>query len=400
MNVPLALARPHRWRLTDDLRQVLRTWGWRHAAAAVGIGALTLFALGFPFNFVEGPQPVAISLTYNVLQFGFPLVLAVRLADRAVDAGRAALPAYGLAVLAVTLLGTFPIARALWPVLGVADGWGLGNDVWLLMNTQLWHGLGVAVYAGWRRRQRLQQRGIEAERRAARRQRELASARLLALQARVEPAVLFDALRRLQALQTPGQDQHEAADALLNDLIALLRLMRARDGALASTLARERDLVQALGRVTDNAALLPPHLVWTLPDAAEDLSVAPLWLSELLRAWAVAAREAGLPAALEVRLDDAATEADRDGRTTPRMTTRTIGLTVRRIAPESARGDAAPAARALAATLDDEAWRQRLQAVHGPEARLERGDAAPVLWRAQWPLRLPAEGLSPGGVAP
>lgn len=377
-----ALAPSPRWRLSDALLQALRTWRWVHSATAILLGALTLFAMGFPFNFVDGPQPIAVSLAYNVLQFGFPMVLAVRMADAAVDAGRPALPAYGLAVLGVALLGTFPISRALWPVLGVADGWSLGNDVWLMLNAMLWHGLGVSVYAGWRRRQRLQLRFIEAERRAAARQRELASARLLALQARVEPAVLFDALQRLQRLQAPGREQPEAADALLQDLITLLRLMRARDGAMASTVARERDLVQAFGCVTDTPALLPPRLAWTLPETAGDEAVAPMWLTELLRAWAAAAHEAGLNGALQVHLTEVAPASwAAEGA----AETGALRLSIRVATGDGAAARPWAAARGVAATLDLSGWRERLQAVHGASAQLERGETAPELWWAQWP---------------
>lgn len=395
MSAAALLTPPPRWRLSAALRQVLRTWRWAHTATAVLLGALTLFAMGFPFNFVDGPQPIAVSLTYNVLQFGFPMVLAVRTADAAVAAGRGAGWAYGLAVLAVSLLGTFPIARALWPVLGVAEGWGLGNDVWLLLNVMLWHGLGVAVYAGWRRRQRLQLRFIEAERRAASRRRELASARLLALQARVEPTVLFDALQRLQQLQAPGRESPEAADALLQHLISLLRLMHARDGALASTVARERDLVQAFARVSEVPALLPPRLVWSLPDALGDAAVAPLWLTDLLRAWAVAAHDARLSADLQVALMEEAPAAPGAG---------SSGSGVLRLSIRLAGDDAAPArrwaaAQAVAATLDRSGWHERLQAVHGPEARLELGEVAPELWWARWPRR-PLRDRPPTGASP
>ena len=395
VGVPSVFIQPPRWRMAPALLQVLRTWGWAHTATAILLGALTLFAMGFPFNVVDGPQPIAVSLTYNVLQFGFPMVLAVRTADEAVAAGRTAGLSYGLAVLAVSLLGTFPIARALWPVLGVAEGWSLGNDVWLVLNVMLWHGLGVAVYAGWRRRQRLQLRIIEAERSAAARRRELASARLLALQARVEPTVLFDALQRLQRLQAPGAEQPEAADALLQDLIALLRLMHARDGTMASTVARERDLVQAFGRVTDTPLLLPPRLVWTLPDPAGDEAVAPLWLTDLLRAWAAAASEARLQVDLQVDLNEL----------TPRGPSSTatdacvLGLSIRLAGDVAAASRPWTAAHAVAATLELSGWRERVQAVHGPEARLELAQAAPELWRARWPRR-PLQGHeSMGGSA-
>lgn len=368
------------------LRDALASWRWHHTVAALLIGALTLFALGFPFNFVEGPQPVWVSLTYNVLQFGFPLVLAVRLADRAVEAGHRPWRAYGAAVVAVTLLGTFALARALWPLLGVAEGWGLGNDVWLLLNTQLWHGLGVAVYAGWRRRQRLEQRWIEAERVAAERQRALASARLLALQARVEPRLLFDTLKRLQRLQAPGQDP-QAADALLQDLIALLRLLLSREGAPGSTLARERDLVQAFGQVSQVPGLLPPRLAWDLGPGTASAAVAPLWLTELLRQFA---------AICPAGPDPSGTGAADAGSAGPALT-----LTARLSDP----GDGDPADRMVllgvawsgaplhdevrrsAAAIDLDPLRERLQAVHGPQATLDRGDAGPVLWTARWPAR-------------
>ncbi len=362
-----AVARPTTgaWPLLAWTIELLRAWRWQHTGIACAIGALTLVAMGFPLN----PSPereLFVPLAYNILQFGFPMVLLVQLADRAADQGAKRWLAYGSAVLAVTLVGVWPIARLLWPVLGKVPDWSFANDVWLALNTQLWHALGVAVYAAWRGDRLASARAAAAERAQAEAQRQVAAARLLSLQAQVEPELLFDALTRLLALQARGE--HDArvlaqADALLEDLITLLRLLLSRADAQASTLARERALVQAFGQVLDEPALLAPRLQWLVDEESAAAHVAPMWLPALLREHAAAG------AAGAAWIASARREGDRV-----------------RLVILSTAGDLTLQQRA-AALVDRERIAAALRDVHGEGVRVERGSEADLLWVVEWPYR-------------
>lgn len=361
-----ALTAP-RYALLTWCGEAIRRWGWRETGLAAAVGFLTLVAMGFPLNPSPGQRKLFEPLAYNILQFGLPMVLFVQVANRAVDAGARPWLAYGGTVLLVSVVGVWPIARLLWPILGKEDYWSTGNDFWLAFNTQLWHALGIAVYASWRRERQVRARAIAAERQQAERARELASARLLALQAQVEPKVLFDALTELQRLL--AADTAERAERLLEDLIALLRLLLTRADARASTLRREQALVQAFGRVLGEAALMPPRLQWRTDNDSIDAQVAPLWLPTLLRgmvqaappqaAWIVSAKREGE----RVRLLLLAEEGD------------------------------LVAQRSACAAIDLAAIAARLREVHGPEVLVQRaGDEAlaldeTILWRIEWPYR-------------
>lgn len=284
----------------------LRGWNRWTSLAAVLVGAVTLVAMGTPLAPSFGERKYIVPLLYNVLQFGFPLVFAVRLADRAVDGGARSLWAYALAVAVVGAAGTWPIARLLWPLLGKEAYWDIGNDLWLLFNALLYHGLGVAAYALWRAERLLRERLQQSERERAAQQRQLTASRLLALQARVEPQLLFDALARVdQALQDDiaagPDDPADRADRRLADLIDLLRAMQPLSNARASTLGRELDLVRAHARVSGEVGLQAGWLAFDVAPEAESAPLAPLVLLPLLRRlaalptwkWSVQARRIG-----------------------------------------------------------------------------------------------------------
>jgi LytS/YehU family sensor histidine kinase len=162
------------------------------------------------------------------------------------------------------------------------------------------------------------------------------SARLLALQARVEPQFLFDVLHRVRDLI--GQSTL-AAERLLGDLIALLREMQPATGATASSVEREYGIVHAYARASEAAALQEPRLQLHADDAARKARLAPLVLLPALRCLVGDAPDAGWQVAARAI----------DGR---------LQVVV---APT---GNVAAAATALAC-LDIAPLRQRLAAVHG-----------------------------------
>jgi hypothetical protein len=282
-----------------ELRAVLSQWRWFNTGLAVLVGAATLVAMGTPLAQPMGEREYLVPLVYNILQFGFPLVFAVLWADRAVDRHAAPWKAYGIAVLAVAVIGTWPIARALWPLLGKAPYWELNNDLWLLGNALLFHSLGVAAYAQWRGLRRAQERLQRDAQAQAVQQQQLVTAQLLALQARVDPQLLFDSLRLVDAAL--AEQQTDRADQKLADLIDLLRALQPSIQAQTSTLAREVALVHAYARVSGEPGLAPPWLRVEVPEPVGAMPWAPMVLLPLLRqlaaepAWQWRVQAQGLP---------------------------------------------------------------------------------------------------------
>lgn len=257
----------------------LAGWRWRHSGVAVLVGTLTLFNMGtLLLNLGSFNLPRA--WVYNVVQFGFVGVFMLRVADRAAGAGRSRPLAYGLAVLGTIVSGVWVVGPMLYPLIGGEPGWGLQQDVMLALNLVPSLVLGTWAYAHWRQghdaRGRLQARHLAR----ARAQQELQASRLLALQARVEPQFLFETLAQVR----DGIDADpEAADALLTDLIALLRAMQPAAGATASSVLRELALVEAYGRVAGAGALQPPRLALHADALAQTARLAPLLVLPALR---------------------------------------------------------------------------------------------------------------------
>lgn len=325
--------------------EVLRSWRAKHFVHALMIGLGIEVATGMPLRYWAGWETFFNTWLYHSLQFGLPLVFAVRWADRAVDRGARAWLAYSLAVLLTALAGVWPIARLLWPVLGRADWWTLSDDLWLALNVSLVLGLGVGTYAYWRGLRQVGERlaGMLDARDLARR--ELALTQLRTLQARVDPVLLFDALQRIQSL-LPAQV--ELADARLQSLIVLLRSLLPRvgggAGSLAGRLGEELMLVERYASAAGLDALAAPRLLVRLGPGAEDARVAPMLLLPLLRRlggsadahWLLEAQVLGDRLQIDLSGDEAGGRALR-------------GLS--------------------GAWLDE--LRQRLHAVHGPDARLD-----------------------------
>lgn len=343
--------------LLAALRVGLHRWRWRDTALGAMLGALCLLYMGGPLEPQASPSIWRVPLLYNVLQFGMPIVLAVRVADAAIDSGARAWLAYASAVGAVVVLGVWVIGPLLTPVLGGEPGWSLGDDIWLAAGIAVLLGLGVTGYGHWRLGERTRDQAQQAERQLAEQAQRLQSARLLALQAQVEPQLLFDALGRVAArLHT----QPAGAEQLLSDTITLLRSLLPSTHSAASNVARELALVRAHARVTDQSALQPPLLQLAVAADTHHAELAPNVLPALLRE--LAARHSGW------RL-----QAIRQG-----------GQLQMQLQALNAGQPADDVACALDA-VDLAACTQRLQAVHGPQARVRR--PSPTLLQIELPYR-------------
>jgi hypothetical protein len=216
----------------------------------------------------------------------------------------------------------------------------------------------------------------------------------MTLQAQVEPQLLFDTLRDIRG----NVDADPAgAEALLSDLVDLLRALlpqrpertghtqtaAARAALGLTSVQREIRVVQAYGRVRRQAGLLPPALTWQVAPEVAQVPVAPGLLLDALRSVLQAQRSPRrwlVCVAVDTREAGAL-----------------WGLAELRCAPAVAadEGTPAPPQPLPPQVLND--LEARLQAVHGPQARVSAplaADGSPaagalahgVVLTLQWPL--------------
>jgi Histidine kinase len=281
-----------RWRLGAWAARAWRRMGWRHVLLALLISIVRIASnpLGGIF-FPPAPlvDPVLGFLDGSWAVDNIPLIYAVLIADEAFDDGVPPLRAYGLAVIAMVafipitsrLYGLFlESQRSAEPGLITGIDEGVPQLVWWMLVTVYECGFGLWIYAYWRVTQRAMRRAQAAETERVRSEQRVQTARLLALQSRVEPQLLFDALRRVGDLH---DREPQAADALLAELIALLRSMQPNARTDTSTVEREFALVEAWLCVSRSAgrACARTRLQMT-PDSAT-VGIAPMLLLPLLR---------------------------------------------------------------------------------------------------------------------
>ncbi len=345
---------PHRapsvWAL---LVEAVRAFGWRQAALAVAAGSITLYGMGAVFSF--GPNVnLPRAWVYNVLQFGLPLVLGLTMACKAVEDGRAASVWFGGVVLVTGFSGVWVVGKALSPLLGGEAFWAPESDVYLVFSVFPTLALLALAVFHWHSAHLARQRWGEVQLQAANDQRTTHARRLLSLQARVEPAFLFSTLGRVRQKIQVGSERATAhpnfeAEALLSDLIALLRAMQPHTDAAVSTLGREVEIAQRFARVDD--ALDWQGLSWQVPPETLAAEIAPSFLLPLLREWL-----GTLPAGASAQV--AAAWQEHSGLR--------LELTC-----------AAPHERASASALAQ--WLAPLEAVHGGAASIEQNERGLVV---------------------
>jgi hypothetical protein len=302
-----------RWRLGVWAARAWRRLSWRHVPLALVITFArdSIHPLGgifFPPTEVPGWDPVGHLLTGSWVLNGLSIVYGVLVADEAFDDGVPPLRAYGSLLVALVVFG--PALDRLFFVLLSLTGQvpsfagedeGAVQLVWWSLVLFYECGFGLSIYAYWRITQRAMRQAQAAETERVRNEQRLHTARLLALQSRVEPQVLFDTLGRVDALH---HDEPEAADALLADLIALLRSLQPCAVADNSTVEREFALVEAWLRVNRSTGREAARIHLHLAPDARPVSVAPMLVLPLLRAvlalprategeWLLSARTAG-----------------------------------------------------------------------------------------------------------
>lgn len=272
------------------VRHVLRSLSWRDLATAALI-ILLMMALA-PGGYIvvvlnQGVNPILDPSKHylpiwleGTLAFGLPLVLAVRVANFAVDAGQPAWRSYAFALLAA---GAWEYCFHTVPIPGFpAQQFDTLGLAFMSTRTLLYGSTGLVIYAHWRAARHSARLVRKTELRSALDAQRLQTARLLALQARVDPQTLFDTLRRVGTLHTNGEVAR--SDALLADLIALLRAVLPQGTTMTSDVEREFEVVDAwlriAGGLSDSASVVRLRVAETALHAP----VAPMLVLPLLRA--------------------------------------------------------------------------------------------------------------------
>ncbi|MEO8508617.1 MAG: histidine kinase, partial [Betaproteobacteria bacterium] len=210
--------------------------------------------------------------------FLFTLVAAV---DASEIEGRARTLAYAVATVAAAAI-SLGIVQFLFVWLGVwsSPPWSMPVTFWANFGKSLVEcGLAVVLYRLWQRdRARASTlRGIRFERADVLRR--TTESQLQAMQARIDPAFLFDTMTAIERTY-----EHDAAtgDRLLDDLITYLRAALPEMLNTTSTLGRETDLARAyldIGRVRYGVDLSFEIVV---PEALRDARFPPMILLPLV----------------------------------------------------------------------------------------------------------------------
>jgi hypothetical protein len=304
-----AIEAPTAKRFAVLTRAALRGIGWRHVRAAMLLG-LAVEAV----HFAVYVQEIRIGLqTMPLLHLLEPLIgsqiralclmVAIVIADRAVDEGAPRRRAYVLAAVVGCLAGfvaSEPFHWA-WRTFVLPDPWperwwwangATANIFHPLGNLTAWLPVGCAVvflYAHRRAARRTIQILHAAELDRIDRSKLAFESRLKAMQARVEPQFLFNTLAQVERLY---QIDPALASVMLDDLIAYLRAAMPKMRDTSSTVAQEIELARAylaivrirLGNRLDvsidvpahhAAARLPPMMLLPLVDHAVVHGLAP-----------------------------------------------------------------------------------------------------------------------------
>jgi len=327
--------------------------GWRQIALAALLSVLA--AVFSPAGLILMFEGSRLSLQFANLLSGrwvctmLPLVFAAMVADEAYRDGVQPVVAYGTALM----FGW--VAGALLDLLG-ANTLGLwAFNMWRVKNLLAQGSLCIAIYAYWRTTQHALERIQTSEADRMRDRQQLLAARLMALQARVEPQFLFDALSRIGELHE--RDPH-AADAMLADVIALLRAMLPLGNARTSTVAREFALAEAWLRVQRHLGR-PLEVEMAASPLAAGSGIGALLLLPLLQELHALPRSSTLAWRLSAELMPSTPEADGRAVRTPRLCVR---LAPNVTLPATA-GEAAP-------TPGIERIRERIAELYGNAATL------------------------------
>jgi histidine kinase len=247
-SLALDAVRAIRWpqiRVTMLLGFALAAWTW-----TVYIRWLAYVAPTVPLG------PILLGDLIRLETKAMCLLVAIVIADRAVDAGARRRRSYVLAALAGCVVGELfatPFGWA-WDAYVMSGTWPAGTN-WLQGTAKLFYGpiksgthwllIGGAVvflYANRRAARKTAQLLHSAELDRIHRSRRALESRLQAMQARVEPQFLFNTLDQVESLY---ELDARLAARMLEDLIAYLRAAMPLMRDTSSTVAQEIELARA-----------------------------------------------------------------------------------------------------------------------------------------------------------
>lgn len=271
----------------------VRAWrrlSWRHVLLALVIELVrsAIHPLGgvlFPPAELPGWDRIEPFVAGSWLVTNLLIIYCVLLADEAFDDGVSPLRAYG--AVAGVLVVLLPILDRVYYSMVLGQDHSTGRDegaaqiLWWSLVVLYESGFGLSIYAYWRVTQRARRQVQAAETERVRNEQRVQTAKLLALQSRVDPQLLFDALRRVGELHARDTG---AADALLADMIALLRSMQPSAGVDTSTIEREFGLVQAWLRVMGSAGHKEMRVQFHVARGTMQAGIAPMLVLPLIRA--------------------------------------------------------------------------------------------------------------------
>jgi Histidine kinase len=266
------------------LRWTLRAWshfGWRDVTLAYALSFISqLIGPAGSYFFYPGPTNPANSMVDGVLSGHYlsmflPMMFFARVADAAVEDHRSTLLSYVAAWLAGAILG--PLLNQLISI--VLDRHRSTPSFWML-TLLLQGGAGMWAYAYWRITQRAHRFVLAAEAERVRIDQQVHAARLLGLQARVDPDLLFDTLT---CIGSTHERDEKTADRMLEELIFLLRSMLPGRSLTFSTVEREARLAEAWLRVAAHTSSRIPLLTQQVPPDAGDEPIPAMVIVPLLQ---------------------------------------------------------------------------------------------------------------------
>jgi hypothetical protein len=291
----------------------------RFTARSIGIGVLVSVALALvgDFALIGRPEPVATIFRPDpVLSFmtgHLSIFVAVLIADEAVARGAQRWTSYALAIVAGAAIG----AVAQWHLrfaVGMPVVWVKGPGLlWLTQPAGFFFmfvmvgALAVGVYVNQRTALAAIRRMHAAEQARAAARRRTIESRLQAMQARVEPAFLFDTLARVRDLYEVDAGR---AGTMLDDLITYLRAALPHLRESTSTLGREVELVRAFVDIVRAGLDRSLQSRIDVADTARDVPLPAMLLLPLVQhglqrsaSLCLDARRAGATLRLEVEVD-------------------------------------------------------------------------------------------------
>jgi hypothetical protein len=289
------------------LLEALRGLRSRHLAAALVVALLLALLGGFHLAMRYARGDPLLPLLPSSLVSGIVIVVAFVIADAYVRYGARPLRAHSAAIFAAAVVASivkFHLTAALggqnWfdPDVPLAVQRTEMLFVAILLMVQA--GFGVAAYLQWRESETSARRLGASEMQRAKTERHMRQTKLRAMQARVEPELLFGALQRVGELA--GASANERADRLLDELIALLRLLMpggsSPDDRAATTVEHELATAVAYLRVHDACAGASREIEIAIGPEAAAQALPPMLTLTIARA--IVRREGAIRAPLRI----------------------------------------------------------------------------------------------------